>query len=317
MHLLRFSFILLAGVIFYFGSDRLQPPSLNVPHVDASSLQIELTPNSPALPVLIIDGEVVSDPPTWIVQLFRDGNPECAGSLIYPQWVLSAGHCGDFSNQSLKIGGATADSGLPFTIDQSFILSGMGGNQDLALHKLIQPTNIKSVPINRNQQLLHLVIRPQVKAMGYGVQTLEGASDFQLRQTNWQSIYSTNGIGGAFEFGDIGESSSICSGDSGGPVLGKMSADDGENILVGVISYSVEVDGKRCNGKSGAADIAANLDWLDQVIRNNGGPGAEILMTETPRVTRPAVILPTSTPILPTSPPFLTPSYLFLPVALE
>lgn len=259
----------------------------------------------------IVDGEVVTKPPSWIVQLYKDDVPECTGSLIYPQWVLSAGHCGNFENQSLRMGGSTAENGVLFNVEGSFILSGVGGNNDLALHKLTQPAKVQSVNLNRDPSLLKLIIKPKVRAMGYGVQSVAGENDLRLRQTSWQPIYSTSGINSAFEFGSNQDASTICTGDSGGPVL----AENAVHLLVGVVSYSVEVDGLRCNGKAGAADIAANLDWIDLIVWSNGGPGEEVVPTPTQGAIPPAVVLPTSTRPLATSTPFVQDqTYIFLPL---
>ena len=76
----------------------------------------------------IVGGEIVTNPPSWIVQIYKDNSPFCTGTLVYPQWVLSAGHCGTFEGQTARLGGSTAHNGDLVHIESSFVLNSASGN---------------------------------------------------------------------------------------------------------------------------------------------------------------------------------------------
>jgi hypothetical protein len=228
---------------------------------------VEPPPADGEVQAAIVNGQLVTSPPPWIAVGWRDsatdGGPWCTGTLIFSQWVISAGHCGALDG--VRLGGTTNRNGQFYSVERSFVLSPNGGNQDIALHKLSQSASQQPVAINRNTGLLN---GAWVEAMGYGTQDPNRPSDGRLYKTGWLRVINRDEWNSAFTYGNAGSATTVCYGDSGGPTL---AWDNGSYILAGVNSYT---HGNCDRGISGAADVSENMAWIDSIINSNGGPGS-------------------------------------------
>jgi hypothetical protein len=82
---------------------------------------VEPPPADGEVQAAIVNGQLVTSPPPWIAVGWRDsatdGGPWCTGTLIFSQWVISAGHCGALDG--VRLGGTTSSTVLS---DRSFFL---------------------------------------------------------------------------------------------------------------------------------------------------------------------------------------------------
>lgn len=234
---------------------------------NAFSQDVEPPPADGEVQAAVVNGQLVTSPPPWIVSAWKGsetgGYPVCTGTLIYPQWVISAGHCGALDG--VRLGGTTHSNGQFYSVERSFILSPDTGNQDIALHKLSQAASQQPVAINRNTGLLN---GAWVDAMGYGLQDRNRPSDGRLYKTGWLQVISRDHWNSAFIYGNPGSTTTTCYGDSGGPTL---AYNNGSYILAGVISYGTSGN---CDGYGGSADVSENMAWIDSIINSNGGSGS-------------------------------------------
>lgn len=171
------------------------------------------------------------------------GNGMCTGTLITPDWVLTAAHCIQglspssvtvrFGSVSMFSGGATR--GASMLIPKPGFSQSALGRYDIGLIKLAAPiTDIKPVPVNLNPAKAPVGIK--VTMVGFGATSVGGGgagTQFMVEQTSvsCQSFGSSNTELLCFsQTNGTGK----CSGDSGGPSFAMI---DGVFTQVGVTSF--------------------------------------------------------------------------------
>lgn len=197
-----------------------------------------------------------------VVYVFRRDGAACTGAIIAPRVVLTADHCvagAPASSFRVYIGSSTREFTAEHAVRAVRRLPNGGldsGANDVAALVLavpaeVPPLGIARVPPDR-------LVGSEVTAVGYGL-TPAGRSGTK---------YTTTARVEEVDAGFIFVEPAVCSGDSGGPLIG----DDG--LVYGVASFIYAPDGMsepRCGTAPGAYnEIYAHLAFLDAVFDETG-----------------------------------------------
>lgn len=200
------------------------------------------TQSSPA----IIGGQNVSDAP-WAAQVSWDGTGfACSGTVIAPQWVLTAGHCANPDGMSVLIGSPQLGQGTQDEVDNATV----DPDGDLALLHLADPVQTTFVALADDDPKVGDV--NEIYGWGMTSQTSGPAQQLKMAKVKVTSVNCQDAVGGK----------AICSsaitgaafrGDSGGPEMAK-------GVEVGVCST-----GDEQARTQEYASVAANRAWIRQV----------------------------------------------------
>ena len=215
----------------------------------------------------IVGGEFERGRPE-VVFLYQITGAACTGSIISPYVVLTANHCVESggrpappSNFRIYIGSSTRALTAEYRVAEVRPVPnaglGMREANDVALLVLATPATEPPIELGRGAPRASLSGRT-LTAVGYG-QTPAGGSG-----TKYFVDTRLNGYQNGFIF----VPPTVCSGDSGGPLLG----DDG--AVYGVASFIFSPDGRTqpvCGTAPGAYnEIFRHLDFIDSVLEETG-----------------------------------------------
>ncbi|WAL67295.1 trypsin-like serine protease [Amycolatopsis cynarae] len=210
------------------------------------------TVSAEAATPFIIGGTTVSSAP-WGAQVYWDdatsyGGFECSGTIIAPQWVLTAQHCLNSPGMHVKVGSVTLGQGVDADVDQQYA----SPDGDIALLHLA--TSVSTT---------YMQLADSDPATGstnqiYGWGRTQGSnppSSTLKTATVRVTGTSTDAFGGS-AIASQGVSGSAWHGDSGGPELanGKQ---------VGVCSTGNNT-GYQTNGTQNYAKVSASRSWIRQ-----------------------------------------------------
>ena len=178
----------------------------------------------------------------------------CTGTLVHPEVVVYAAHCGA-SYSSVRFGEyAFGGPGKVVPTQSCGTLpgGGPGNGRDLAYCVLDEPVDdVPIVPIAMGCELDQLQSGTPVTMVGFG-NADNGPYGIKREVTTVFGGY--NAAGEAF-LGGGGKDT--CQGDSGGPAFVQL--DDGSWRIFGVTSY-----GGACGGGGYDTVIAQGIDWLEE-----------------------------------------------------
>ena len=237
---------------------------------------------------LIVGGEIANktDWP-WIVSLNKYDSHWCGGSLIAPQWVLTAAHCvvdRSRNARSSKIYTVAVGAHRLSEVSQKIRVSKVIIHpdydddtmvNDVALLKLERPVN--------NVQLLNLNNRSSLPktgtnatVIGWGALWEDGDYPDVLRQVSLPIVSNATANKAQSYGGDITQEmlaagyskggKDSCQGDSGGPLIVK---EDGEWLQVGVVSWGHGC--ARANKYGIYARVSKYVEWIEGRIGSETG----------------------------------------------
>ncbi|SFP36477.1 Trypsin [Amycolatopsis arida] len=233
-----------------------------------------VTPPASAVRPLIIGGVDADQEYPFMVSLqFSTQRHICGGSLLTPEWFVTAAHCvGQRQPDTFRarVGSTNRTQGgelrTPAEIVRHPRYTPEGTGYDLALVRLAEPVSAAPVPLGTATD-----VGTPTRLLGWG-QTCPtegcGSSPEKLRQLDTELVAPercTDAFDPTLELctDNPGGDSGSCYGDSGGPQLAHV---DGRWELLGVASRPGNGDRTCATAPSIATSAVAHTDWIDETI---------------------------------------------------